>query len=260
MPAEKFNMDKIEKKWEHFGEKNPYFAVLTFDKYQNENLNDEILEEFFKSGEHHVERIWREIENNFENDFHPKKSLDFGCGVGRLTIPIAKRSEKVVGVDISSNMLDEARKNAEKMGFDNLEFIKGDDTLSKVSGDFDFIHSFIVFQHINPTIGEVIFKKMVKLLSVGGIGVLHFAYTNNKSTLAQKVRFKLYRDISLTYKIRNIVLGKEDEELIPMYNYDLNRIMSVLQKNDCHQCTVKFSDHGVEGVVLFFKKNKENLY
>ncbi len=108
-------MDKIEKKWEYFGETNPYFAVLTHDKFKSANIDAAALKDFFASGEEYVERAWQEIEDNFQTDFTPRRAIDFGCGVGRITLPIAKRCETAVGVDISENMLQEARRNSEKL-------------------------------------------------------------------------------------------------------------------------------------------------
>jgi len=253
-------MDKIEKKWEYFGETNPYFAVLTFDKFKSENINDDALEGFFQTGEEYVERVWQEIEENFQPQFKPRSAIDFGCGVGRITLPIARRSEAVVGVDISENMLKEARQNSGKFDLKNVSFVKGDNDLTKVSGEFDFIHSFIVFQHIEPKIGEAIVKKLVGILSAGGIGVLHFTYFNNQNSLAQKIRFRIYRDYSWTYKLRNFVRGRKKDFLIPMYLYDINRLLLILQENDCHKCQIRFSQHGAEGALLFFQKKKETLY
>ncbi len=91
--------------WEKFGEENPYFGVYTVDKFRNENLDDEKLGEFFNSGKVYVEEIWDEIETHLKPEFQPKNALDFGCGVGRLTLPLASKCKSVLGVDISMNMM-----------------------------------------------------------------------------------------------------------------------------------------------------------
>lgn len=253
-------MSKSKSVWEYFGENDPYFAVNTISEMRSETIDKDTIALFFERGEEYVERIWGEIEDNFIDDFRPGRSLDFGCGVARMTLPIAKRSKEAVGVDISQNMLDVAAENAKMFGVDNVSFVQGDDNLSRVSGEFDFIHSFVVFQHIDPKIGEPIFKKMVESLSENGIGVLHFEYANTVSTPAQNLRFRLYRDFPFVYSLRNLILRKRKEPLIPMYRYNLNDLLLVLQQNDCHNCQVRFSKHGVEGVMLFFQKKKEILY
>ncbi|MGI8883388.1 MAG: class I SAM-dependent methyltransferase [Pyrinomonadaceae bacterium] len=253
-------MSNSERIWEFFGENDPYFAVNTISDMRSESIDEDKLKLFFEGGEEYVKKIWQEIEKHFISDFSPRRALDFGCGVARLTLPIAKRSRETVGVDISTNMLEVAAKNANSFNIKNISFIKGDDNLSKVNGEFDFIHSFVVFQHINPNIGEMIFKKMIEMLSEGGIGVLQFGYADSLSTYAQKLRFSLYRDYSTIYKLRNLILRKKREPLIPMYSYNLNNLMLILQQNNCHNCQIRFSHHGVEGIMFFFQKKKEILY
>lgn len=253
-------MNDNESVWEYFGENDPYFGVNTIAEMRSDNLDENALGVFFKSGEDYVARIWDEIEGNFIPGFRPERALDFGCGVARITLPIAKRSKEAVGVDISTGMLALAQKNAAEFGIDNATFIKGDDDLSKVHGKFDLVHSFVVFQHIYPKKGEHIFKRLVEMLEVGGIGVLHVEYANTVSTTAQKIRFWAYRDLPLVYKIRSLLMGKRKEPLIPMYLYDLNRLMLILQTHGCHKVQVRFSKHGVEGAVLIFKKEEADLY
>lgn len=253
-------MGRIEKKWEHLGESNPYFTVIPYEKYKSENLNETLLEEFFEGGEIHITRIWNKISEHFGRDFNPRAALDFGCGVGRLALPLAKRCETVLGVDISEKMLEEARRNAHLFGLSNLKFAAVNDFFEKKEGGFDFVHSFIVFQHVKPKTGEKIFKKLIELLNEGGIGALHFTYAEKFSSGFEKLRSNLYRDVPKTFKLRNLLAGKSDENPLPMYVYDLNRLAGILQENDCHECYFEFSDHGIKGVNLFFRKKAKKLY
>jgi 2-polyprenyl-3-methyl-5-hydroxy-6-metoxy-1,4-benzoquinol methylase len=245
--------------WEYYGEETPYFAVITEDKFRTENLSKSAKEEFFTSGEEYVEKIWREIETHFINTFKPEKTIDFGCGVGRLLIPLAKRSKKIIGIDISQKMLDETAKNCQLQGIKNATFIQSDDTLSKLKEKADFIHSFIVIQHINPNIGEKMISKLIDALEDGGIGVLQTQYADS-SPLISRIRYYLYREFSVIYKLRNLVLRKKNEPLIPVYEYNLNKIFRILQEQNCHKCMVRFSEHGRYGVLIFFQKQKEMLY
>lgn len=253
-------MSSAEKEWEKFGRTNPYYAVYMLDKFKVENIDSSAREQFFQSGEDYVQRIWQDIERYFIADFRPNAAVDFGCGVARLTLPIATRSRKVTAVDISENMIREGRANAASYDIGNVDFVKDSSNLSSFTGGFDFIHSFIVFQHIKPKIGEVIFRKLIKTLLPGGIGVIHFTYSNKHYSSKQKFRTKLYRDFKSVYKLRNIVLRRVDEQFMPIYYYDLNKLFLILQENGCHNCHVRFSFHGMEGALLFFQKKDEQLY
>lgn len=63
--------------------------------------------------------------------------LDVGCGTGRHSVELARRGYKVVGIDLSSGMLVQARKAAEAAGVE-VEFIKADATEYRPETQFDF--------------------------------------------------------------------------------------------------------------------------
>ena len=251
-------MSNVREKWEYYGKKDPYFAVSTFEKFRGDAI-DSSREDFFASGEAHVERVWHEIETHFESGFTPENAIDFGCGVGRLVVPLAQRCGHVVGVDISETMLAEARRNCESRSIDNVRFLQTDDFLASDAGKFDLVHSVIVFQHIEPSLGMSIVRRLVDSLLEGGIGVLHFTYASRDSEIGTKA-FRLYRDVPVIYKLRNLILGKPDEPLIPMYPYDLNAIFRLLQDNGCHKAQVRFTHHGLRGAIIFFQKHTDPLF
>lgn len=44
------------------------------------------------------------------------KILDLACGFGRITLPLAKAGYNIIGIDLSPNLIKEARFNAKKLG------------------------------------------------------------------------------------------------------------------------------------------------
>lgn len=52
--------------------------------------------------------------------------LDIGCGTGTVAITAARRGTRVTGVDITPEMLDQARKNAEIAGLEGIDLQDGD--------------------------------------------------------------------------------------------------------------------------------------
>lgn len=242
--------------WEKLGAKNPYYGVFTAERMRKENLDSENLNEFFSSGVAYVDKVWEQIENHFKPNFKPKQALDFGCGVGRLVLPLAEKCGSVLGIDISDNMLAEARKNASNENVSNVKFENSQKILFEMKEEFDFVHSFIVFQHIRPNRGEVIFEKILKMLKTGGIGVLHVTFQEYLKP-KNKITNTLYRNFPFIHKLRNFVLRAGDEPYISMHSYNLNNIFKVLQENDCHNCFVRFTFHGYVGILIFFQKNKD---
>lgn len=57
--------------------------------------------------------------------------MDFGCGPGFFTIPLARVAAKTIGVDVSPKMLEKASSNAQKNGV-TVEFVRSDGSEIKV--------------------------------------------------------------------------------------------------------------------------------
>ena len=67
-----------------------------------------------------------------------KKVLDIGCGTGRMSVQLGKRGARVVGIDISQNMLDMAETIAKKEGLqENCTFVHDDFAKHTFNGKFD---------------------------------------------------------------------------------------------------------------------------
>jgi 2-polyprenyl-3-methyl-5-hydroxy-6-metoxy-1,4-benzoquinol methylase len=136
--------------WERFGHDEPYVGVIPHDSLLRDRLSPEVLAAFFASGEQHVAEVVSVIEGELDPGFAPKRALELGCGVGRILVPLAERCEEVVGVDVSESMLREAGRNLDQRGIRNVSLVQAGDSLAEVTGRFDWIHSYIVLQHISP--------------------------------------------------------------------------------------------------------------
>ena len=159
---------RTDRQWEKWGATDPYYGVFSNNKFHAKNLTDQVWREFFESGEDHVDRILGTISNVFSPIKNPRTVLDFGSGVGRLVIPFALRVEGVVGVDISTSMIEEATNNCHKFGIKNASFLKSDDQLSLVVEKYDLVHSYVVLQHIPWSRGKAIFAGLAARVKDGG--------------------------------------------------------------------------------------------
>ena len=252
---------KTDRDWEYFGKNDPYFGVLTHDGFKLGQLSADAKKEFFATGVRYVDAILTTVRERLEPAFQPTRALDFGCGVGRLVIPLAGVCTSVVGVDVSESMLAVAEENCREMGRPNVTFAKADDTLSGVSGSFDFVHSFIVFQHIPPERGVVIFRRLIGLLQDDGIGVLHFTYSYATTvSLRRRLLKAALESIPIGHGLLNLVRGRSFREpVMQMNEYDVNQLLRILQESDCHEIHLRFTEtsvggHPFYGVVLFFRK------
>ena len=98
------------------------------------------------------------------------RCLEIGCGVGRILIPISKIFGEVVGVDISSEMVNLGKKNIENI--ENCKILQnsGSDLTIFSDDSFDFCYSFIVFQHIVDKVTIIkYFKEVSRVLKNNGL-------------------------------------------------------------------------------------------
>lgn len=102
--------------------------------------------------------------------------LDIGCGLGRLTRALADQAGRVIGLDVSSEMIERARRlNAH---LDNVQFIHGDgESLSGIAEEsIDICVSHVVFRHIpDPAIILGYVTDSARVLRPGGFAVYEFS-------------------------------------------------------------------------------------
>jgi cyclopropane fatty-acyl-phospholipid synthase-like methyltransferase len=94
--------------------------------------------------------------------------LEIGCGLGRLVKPFSRRVARVVGVDVSDEMLRRARDYC--AGLANVDLHGTDGRFDFLSADsFDFVFSHIVFQHVpRKAYVETYFREAFRVLVPGG--------------------------------------------------------------------------------------------
>jgi SAM-dependent methyltransferase len=270
-------MDRnTDRDWEEFGRAEPYWAVQTDEKFKSDKLTPQSLEDFFRSGEDLVSWTFDQIKLHIDPGFDPASALDFGCGVGRLTFPLARRCRTVTGVDISPGMLEKAREHERHLSIYNATFAKADDVLSTVDGPFDFINTYIVLQHISPERGEPLIRRLLDLLRDGGVGALHLTYSNSshrhdgmhrpprgvRATFVAFLRALMRPPVSACRRLA-IALGMAVPRgpIMLMCDYHLNRVFHFLQQGGVRRMVVHFTDHGgFYGIVLLFRKDPEQGY
>jgi SAM-dependent methyltransferase len=215
--------------WAKLATEDPFWAVLSQDGLRGDTLPEEKLRSFFQTGESQIARIFGFIKRHLQEDFRPKRSLDFGCGVGRLLIPLARLSEEAVGVDVAAGMLQQCRKFLLEQGISNVTLFQNDDLLRDISGHFDFINTQIVLQHIPPERGYYLVERLIKLLKVGGVGSIQVTYAKARRFLAHEGgRARFYRrEGSIIHDVAPLPDDRQVGTII-MFDYDLNNITATL--------------------------------
>lgn len=236
-------MRDTDKDWAKIAEDKPYFGVITNAKFTNPT--PEALLEFFGSGKYDVEHSLR-VMRQFFGPFTPKSALDFGCGVGRLTIQLAKEIGQVVGIDVAPRMRELAAKHSSEHGV-TAEF------LASIPSDrqFDFVISLIVLQHIPPQRGYKIIRDLWRAVAAGGGFNIQFTIykdlAHQGDLMRDMRRYRFDGETAVNYSPESEGGG------MSMYDYDLSRVLCEIESEAA--LYIERTNHGgCHGVNLYARK------
>jgi SAM-dependent methyltransferase len=236
--------------WQTIAEHQPFFGVLANEQYLAHNLSPGRIGEFYATGVADIEHAASTLNRLSGGGFAPRSAVDFGCGVGRLTLAMARHATRVVGVDVAGRMLEIGRKQAEEQRVPNVEFTSG----LPVS-HVDWVNSLIVLQHIPPARGHRIFEQLVDLVAPGGFLSIQLTFFRDKRHVAE-----LSRDIdTYRYDGERIELlsdpATDEPGAMSMFDYDLNKVFRSLFLGGFGNVWCEHTDHGgCHGIHLFGTK------
>lgn len=161
---------KIKVAWSHLGITSPHFSVLTDEQYLPQNL-PENLETFWASGAADADAVERILVRHDFSSLSTKTCVEFGSGVGRVTMELARRFAQVHAYDISPGHLSQAAKRAEEIGVSNCIFHLCGETYLDELEKCDFFFSLIVLQHNPPQIIAQLIRKALRSLNADGIAI-----------------------------------------------------------------------------------------
>ncbi len=158
-------LSDLETTWNGLGGTDPLWAILSHPDKKGRRW---AAEEFFATGVREIKKLMNELRLSGRT-LGSQAALDFGCGVGRLTQPLAEYFDEVVGVDLSPTMVRLAqaynraphRCNYVVNGAANLAMFP--------TGSFDLVLSFLTLQHIPPRYSTSYLREFVRVARTGGM-------------------------------------------------------------------------------------------
>ena len=131
------------------------------------DYRDTDMDEFWRSGDRVVAKLLERV------DAPPIRPQDVvvevGCGIGRLTRPLAAQAARVHAIDVSAEMI--ARAKQVNPQLPNVDWVLGDGVSLQPVADAsaDVVFSHVVFQHIpDPAITLGYVREMGRVLRPGG--------------------------------------------------------------------------------------------
>ncbi|MFO7655608.1 MAG: methyltransferase domain-containing protein [Bacteroidales bacterium] len=108
--------------------------------------------------------------------------VDLGCGRGNDVLKMAAQTGSsgfIYGIDISDGMLDKARRTAEKLGINNVKFIRSNlETLALEDNSVDLLISNCTINHAADK--KAVWKEIFRVLKTGGRFVVSDIYSDKE--------------------------------------------------------------------------------
>lgn len=161
---------KIKTAWEHMGEETAHYSVLSNDVFLPDNLHDSI-DSFWASGEPEASQAIRALNQYGTGNPSEKVCVEYGCGVGRVTVSFAKHFKTVHAYDISRNHLKLARARAREEAATNIVFHECAKDFRVAIEPCDFFYSVIVLQHNPPPVIVELLRLALNALNPGGVAM-----------------------------------------------------------------------------------------
>jgi 2-polyprenyl-3-methyl-5-hydroxy-6-metoxy-1,4-benzoquinol methylase len=126
--------------WDARAQQDVYYFIATRDQPWSESS-------FFEQGRQEAHSLTLDSFRELVFDPRGKRMLEIGCGIGRLFTGFTEMFSDVWGVDVSTEMINMASKLNNSP---NVIFMEnnGYDLAGVPDNYFDFVFSYITFQHI----------------------------------------------------------------------------------------------------------------
>ncbi len=115
---------------------------------------------------HNPDIYWKELRNEFEQLIGPnKRILDVGCGTGRDSFHFVNDGYRVVGIDFSKGMLEEARKYVPKADLFEMDML----CITLPIASFDGVWCCASLLHVKKSEARDVVLEMKRALKRDGI-------------------------------------------------------------------------------------------
>jgi ubiquinone/menaquinone biosynthesis C-methylase UbiE len=205
------------------------YAVSSAPQYRGNRWD---TAEFFETGTQSIAVL--------NDDLHAEaphlgreRALDFGCGLGRLTLALANHFREVIGVDIAPAMLERARLHAHSVENVSFRLNQTADLAQFDAASFDFVLSDITLLHVEPKNTRAYISEFVRVCKPGGVIKFHLP----SPTRRQMIRAKVPRGIvALGYAIKSL-----RHPIMEVYGVEPAEVTAILERAGAEVLAVRSS-------------------
>jgi len=159
------SLAELRDTWDAFGATDPLWAICMRPDRKHELWD---LEQFFETGELEIAADLRHM-RSLGLAVATTSALDFGCGIGRITQPLARRFDRVVGVDVSPRLIAEARRlDGSNRRASYVEQTR-EDLAAFPDASFDLVYCCNVLQTMPTDLGVRYLREFLRVVVPGGV-------------------------------------------------------------------------------------------
>ncbi len=110
--------------------------------------------------------VWKKVLRHYTKNVENLKVLDAGCGPGFFSVVLGEEGHEVIGIDLTENMIDHAKKNTEACGIKSEFRVMDCQNLDFEDESFDLVIS----RNITWTLSDPqkAYKEWMRVLKPGG--------------------------------------------------------------------------------------------
>ena len=194
-------------------------------------------------------------------DLKGKRILDLGCGNGGMSkYFIEKGAKSVLAIDLSSNMINEAK---EKNNAENITYVVlGMEDISKIVGKFDIVFSSLAFHYVKDY--DKLVKDIYNLLDDNGILIYSQEHPiATASKYHKEMKSYIFLDEKRYYVVSNYNENGERKMFwnvdgVIKYHRNFSYIINTLIQNKYNLLEVRESTASEEAIKLNSKYENQN--
>jgi ubiquinone/menaquinone biosynthesis C-methylase UbiE len=194
-------------------------------------------------------KLRKEIIHNLTGDIKGKNIIDIGCGNGDVSRDFLG-SNKVTFLDISSNMLAEAKNRTENRLIPSATFINSDIYNFKTNSQFDISICMGLLAHVEDISAFAL--RLKEVTAPNGIIFLQFTAASHPISLFNQLRYKINSNDSYNYSV-NLTRTSQIKRMLKRMGFKITRETRYLPISPLFSL---FSERKKESLVLLSYKNK----
>lgn len=220
------SLRRLARSWNAFAADDPmWWILMREDKHGNRWDADE----FFATGRAEIADVLRQA-REYQPAMANARAMDFGCGVGRLSLALVPEFHEVHGVDLAANMIDAARR-FDPEGSVRYHLNEAADLALFPDDHFDFIYSSITLQHMPPRLIRSYVAEFTRVLRRGGVMMFQLPEAPSRPPNPNRVFHKIGVIGSRVLRRMRTMLSRAPT--MDMFGLPRNEVAEILRRHGC---------------------------